>query len=272
MFQFWTQTHNAKDFSKEFEDLFGGNVEYSGTIELIDDHNVNETSAVKVLQEVEDQTNTRVVVIVANGEHICDILAIASKNVPSDTIWVGLSWVADEFPAPIGCDETRFPPDEYPLPKFPIGALIVLALVAVLLFGLWMYYFQRHGVVTRELQETLESIELIHSQTRPDTWSNSDEILVEVTPDGPDIDQYWDVIERLRDTMTDAHISKLWRIQNPGQFDYYSFQKQRLRNNNIDLNERRVWHGTSTLDPEEIYRDRNDGFMIQFSSDRGFWG
>jgi hypothetical protein len=96
--------------------------------------------------------------------------------------------------------------------------------------------------------------------------------VVAVEPDGPDNDQYWAVAERLRATMPDAHIANLYRIQNRELWYYYSFHKKRFGNINIPLNERHVWHGTSTLDPAVIYNDLNDGFMTQCSSDRGFWG
>jgi len=79
------------------------------------------------------------------------------------------------------------------------------------------------------------------------------------------------VTDRLQDTMSDAHVSKLWRIQNKSLWSYYSFHKDRLSMNGIDHNEQSVWHGTSNLDPAAIYNDRQDGFMMQFSSD-GFWG
>jgi len=41
--------------------------------------------------------------------------------------------------------------------------------------------------------------------------------------------------------------------------------------NNIPSNERRVWHGTSGLDPVHIYNDQMDGFMMQFAA-YGLWG
>jgi hypothetical protein len=108
----------------------------------------------------------------------------------------------------------------------------------------------------------------IQMTEKPDTWSDCDEILVEVPPDE---DQYWQVAIRLQETMTDAHVSKLWRIQNTSLWTYYSFHKDRLSMNKIKHNERSVWHGTSSLDPAVIYNDRQDGFMMQFSQ-VGVWG
>ena len=108
----------------------------------------------------------------------------------------------------------------------------------------------------------------IQMQEKPDTWSDCDDILVEVPPDE---DQYWQVAERLQETMDDAHISKLWRIQNTLLWGYYSFQKIRLSHNNVKHNERSVWHGTSKTDPADIYNGKQDGFMTQFSKE-GYWG
>ncbi len=105
-------------------------------------------------------------------------------------------------------------------------------------------------------------------QEKPDTWSDCDACLVEVTPGQ---DQYWQVAARLQETMADAHISKLWRIQNNSLWAYYLFHKNHLSMNTIKHNERSVWHGTSSLDPAVIYNDRQDGFMMQFS-EVGLWG
>ena len=41
--------------------------------------------------------------------------------------------------------------------------------------------------------------------------------------------------------------------------------------NGKDPNEVSVWHGTSKLDPRMIYEDRQDGYMVQYSS-KGMWG
>lgn len=47
-------------------------------------------------------------------------------------------------------------------------------------------------------------------QDVPDTWSTATETLVELLPDD---EQYWTVSDKLRSTMDDACISKLWRVQ-----------------------------------------------------------
>jgi hypothetical protein len=103
---------------------------------------------------------------------------------------------------------------------------------------------------------------------KPNTWSESDDGLVEVTPFDP---QYWTVYNRMRRDMSDVHISKLWRIQNMSLWTYYTFHRDRLEMNGIDPNETTVWHGTSSVDPSTIYNDIHDGFMMQYSRS-GLWG
>jgi|EP01047_Picozoa_sp_COSAG01_P015539 hypothetical protein len=71
--------------------------------------------------------------------------------------------------------------------------------------------------------------------------------------------------------MRDAWISKLWRIQSKPLWNFFCFHKSKLANSGAQVNERSVWHGTSGLDPAEIYNDKQSGFMMQFSS-QGFWG
>ena len=47
-------------------------------------------------------------------------------------------------------------------------------------------------------------------QGMPDTWTETVNTIVEVTPEDK---QYWTVLDRMRESMDDAHISKLWRVQ-----------------------------------------------------------
>jgi hypothetical protein len=128
-----------------------------------------------------------------------------------------------------------------------------------------------------DIQEQVEAAKLKQAslilkrsalQEKPDTWSDSTERLVPVPAED---DQYWTIDARLKATMPDAHISKLWRVQNTSLWTYYSFHRDRLTMHDISHNERSVWHGTSGLDPAIIYNDQLDGFMMQFAA-KGFWG
>jgi hypothetical protein len=104
--------------------------------------------------------------------------------------------------------------------------------------------------------------------TRPPSWSDSHQILVPLTPLD---DAYWDVTCALQESMPDAHIALVWRVQNAALWSYYSFQQQRLAWNGINVNETWVWHGTSKRNPSVIYNDTQDGFMMQYAN-FGLWG
>jgi hypothetical protein len=104
---------------------------------------------------------------------------------------------------------------------------------------------------------------------RPDTWTiANDKILVELAPED---EEYWTVASNFRETMPNAYISKLWRVQNIDLWSYYLFHKDRFARTVGDVAEREVWHGTSHMDPELIYNDSQDGFMVQFARD-GLFG
>jgi hypothetical protein len=123
----------------------------------------------------------------------------------------------------------------------------------------------------------------------PETWdmaADDDQILVDV-PAGTD--EYWEVFTELRrrpaghplpaaqaegaDTegMTDGWLSDLKRIQNKHLYTYYDFQRQRLARSCVaaegdEVPSVRCWHGTGTFPSENIYTDKQDGFMMQFAS------
>jgi hypothetical protein len=104
---------------------------------------------------------------------------------------------------------------------------------------------------------------------RPHMWTDSgDQILVELSPNN---EEYWAVTHKFRETMNNSHISKIWRVQNINLWSYYLFHKDRFARTVNDVTERDVWHGTSHIDPELIYNDSQDGFMVQFARD-GLFG
>ena len=194
------------------------------------------------------------------------------------------------------------PQDVYPLLNkngWPIWVWTVLLGVALLLAVL-LYLRQRHKVKTgkEKLQTIHAQIDALDSddkavrdkraqlykeiasllEQRPENWTEIEPrtVLADVTPAEKD---YWDVLDRLRETMGEkCYISKLSRIQNEKIWSYYIFRKHKLAsmfNKSLDdpkLNEEIVWHGTSNLNPRVIHNDDKDvGFMLQFAQ-QGLWG
>lgn len=198
-----------------------------------------------------------------------------------------------------GCNLEEIPSDQYPVPAkaVEIWVIAVIATMVVVLFAVGLQYWRSRKVLLSsmsEIEKKMQAMQEIDDEIldingkveaakrrqatlmqkraalieKPDTWSASDEILVEVLPNDP---QYWEVCNRLRGDMSDAHISKLWRIQNNSLWTYYSFRRDLLEMNGVEHNEKSVWHGTSSVDPSAIYTDRQDGFMMQYSRS-GLWG
>lgn len=204
--------------------------------------------------------------------------------------------------AAVGCMLGQVPSDKYPVPAIPVNyrtqlwALILLPIVIILLM-VFAYRYWRAKQKEKALKSSISTMQLkmniddqlddlneeieaakrrkenliserFRLQQKPETWTETDKTLVELLPNES---EYWDIFEKLRLDMPDAHISKVWRVQNTSLWTYYSFHKDRFASMGIDAQERSVWHGTSSLDPEVIYNDKQDGFMMQFSQS-GFWG
>ncbi|KAI2510261.1 hypothetical protein MHU86_4139 [Fragilaria crotonensis] len=196
-----------------------------------------------------------------------------------------------------GCNLTSVPSDKYDVPEIssptPTWIYIVLPIIASIIAGLLIKYV----MVRKNMNDMQKKLDLIDNideqlarineqvedakkrqnflllkreelQETPDTWSTSTDILIEVLPED---EQYWSVAKKLRQSMDDAWISKVWRVQNKPLWTYYSFHKNRLAMNSIDDTELAVWHGTSSLEPSIIYSDTQDEFMMQFSR-KGLWG
>lgn len=208
----------------------------------------------------------------------------------------GICW------ASIGCGLDKAPSDKYPVPKEKLDTWIpvLFSVFAIMLLAVTGMYFRTRRkkyllkLSMNDMRKKMEEMKNIDNQLldvnkqveaakqkqallilkraelqdTPETWTDSPDQLVAVLPED---DEYWIINDRLKETMKDAHISKVWRVQNTSLWTYYSFHKDRLSINSISHNERSVWHGTSTLDPVVIYNDPMDGFMMQFAA-AGFWG
>lgn len=115
----------------------------------------------------------------------------------------------------------------------------------------------------------------------PDSWSLQPPgqhcALVRVDEGTAEFDT---VFARMTASLPSARIVKLERIQNVMLFDYYSMRRDRMVKlaGGGEPKEVCVWHGTGNplrsgdgIHPRVIYEDRQDGFMMQHSSE-GMWG
>ena len=82
----------------------------------------------------------------------------------------------------------------------------------------------------------------------------------------------WNGLEqRVRETLQDAKISKILRIQNKWLWDRFAVHKKRMQYKNSSYtNEKDLFHGTRGRDPKLIY-EGEEGFDMRFSA-QGKWG
>mmetsp|Transcript_8028 Transcript_8028/g.23887 ORF Transcript_8028/g.23887 Transcript_8028/m.23887 type:complete len:792 (-) Transcript_8028:344-2719(-) len=211
-----------------------------------------------------------------------------------------------------GCGIPIAPSDKPPIPqtsvptsKLPSWVWVIISILAAsVVAGIYLYfrlrrsrqmireYFEEHMEVAEakrnienEIEQREEDIEglkkrlsyLIQQpldpQDKPKTWSiDTPNILVEISPEGDTCDEYRTVSDSLCESMPDAHITKLYRVQNHPLWIYFNFHRRRLRNSGVpDDNYRSVWHGTKGNDPARICMDIQDGFLMQHAHE-GLWG
>jgi hypothetical protein len=82
----------------------------------------------------------------------------------------------------------------------------------------------------------------------------------------------WAEIEKMiHVSLPSAKIQTLQRIQNQWLWEKYNFSKERMHEqNNGVINEKRLFHGTSSTPPEKIFRS-SQGFDFRYCT-RGMWG
>ena len=163
--------------------------------------------------------------------------------------------------APSTCGLNIAPMDSYPVPEpapiqLAVWIPIVLAVIALLLVGITYRYiriYQDKKELLSSMTELEKKVKALNSidddldnlnkvvddakkkqqslimkraalQGTPSTWTESSDILVPVTPED---EEYWSVLESMRATIPNAHISQLHRVQNESLWSYYSFHKVR---------------------------------------------
>ena len=143
-------------------------------------------------------------------------------------------------------------------------------------------YIDKVAIKIREEKLSFESKTLIAQRScpsasissgvlLPDYWEpQMEEIVLKAVSYGS---KEWTKVETLvHATIPLARIQTLERIQNKWLWDKYNFSKERMRQqNNGVINERYLFHGTSTTPLEKIYKSRQ-GFDFRFCSTQNLWG
>jgi type II secretory pathway pseudopilin PulG len=169
--------------------------------------------------------------------------------------------------ASFGCGLDEPPSDKFPVDppdkeELDVWVPIIISVIAALLLFVTCQYFRTRNKLEKidnELLDIDKQVEIAklkqaslilqrsELQEKPDTWSDSTDRLVAVPPEDG---QYWTIDARLKSAMPDAHISKLWRVQNKSLWSYYSFHRDRLTRHNTDDFIRSALSGvTPTDDP-----------------------
>jgi ABC-type branched-subunit amino acid transport system substrate-binding protein len=248
-----------------------------------------------------DRANPRFEVLTVRGNDASEGWVPIGSLVPGGPVDIDFGEICY---AKIGCVNSKYIPSEkYDVP-WTLPAVIgfsALIVVAFMLFVTAFLYFREKNrsrpfrEQLRLLEEELSGIDsegqavqqrkgkLYHQiaslldQPTPQHWTD-DHGLVPVDPKSPEYDR---VLHKMMSTMNDdetCHITSLHRVQNAGIWSYYVFRKNQLANKyGVDINDSQtlkeidVWHGTSSLNPDVIYKDMQEGFMVNYAQ-QGMYG
>jgi hypothetical protein len=87
-------------------------------------------------------------------------------------------------------------------------------------------------------------------------------------------EEFQEVETLLKQTLPTATVHKLTRIQNKYLMDHYVTmlqKRQELRPESM-INRKLLFHGTRTIKPEEVYKNSDTGFDLQFANANGMYG
>ena len=104
----------------------------------------------------------------------------------------------------------------------------------------------------------------------PSHWDAQTEKVV-LKPVSSDSKEWNDISSRVHKTLPSAQVVSVERIQNQWLWEKYHFSKQRMSEKYGGIvNEKDLFHGTSSTPPEKIFKSEQ-GFDFRFCS-RGMWG
>lgn len=106
--------------------------------------------------------------------------------------------------------------------------------------------------------------------SRPKEWGPQSKAIELM--DVPQGSSEWNkILNRMQDTLPKVKLTSIQRIQNEHLWEKYCLHKERIgRKGTERVNEKELFHGTSSTSPENIYKSE-EGFDMRFSQP-GMWG
>jgi len=105
----------------------------------------------------------------------------------------------------------------------------------------------------------------------PEGWEQQDtDVKVFTLEDTAANEEFWRVASLFFQTLPNAEIRTIKRIQNRALWKKYSIRAKSMQEENVPCREKALFHGTCSTDPKEIY-EGNDSFDMRLSRD-GMWG
>ena len=123
----------------------------------------------------------------------------------------------------------------------------------------------------KSVKELASKVDQIVAST-PSEWDNDDSSdSCSLKTVSSNSSEFAKVQGLMLDTLPNVRIIKLQRIQNKWLWNrYYQHREQMKKKNQGIVNEKDLFHGTSNIDPKDIYACE-EGFDMRFSA-RGLWG
>ena len=105
----------------------------------------------------------------------------------------------------------------------------------------------------------------------PEEWEWQDTDFKIFTLDANTNDEeFWRVSNQLFQTLPNVEIRTIERIQNCVLWKKYSMRAKSMEDESVPRGEKRLFHGTRTTDPQQIYKG-DDSFDMRLSNN-GMWG
>ena len=124
----------------------------------------------------------------------------------------------------------------------------------------------------RDLSEAKAKIELETKINYPEEWDPMRDIEnLKIVQLLKNTKEYRTILNEISKTIPSPNILKIERVQNKWLWKSYVNRKNLLRDKGVEENEKWLYHGTRTTDPEQIYNGEF-GFDLRHSNAGGLYG